>query len=141
MTNTLLIKDAMAMTSKSPLTQIESAVVCTKDKFYIVPKKSTGNFVIFNTVKRHSFFEGTTIEDGLKNLMDTVKSETELHETLSELLENNAQYIHDINAAPKKSIKGFLGKKTLTIRDGRTWTSFSPKGKEATKALVQFYDF
>lgn len=141
MSNSLLIENANAMTSKSPMTQIDSAVVCTKDKVFLFPKKSTGNFIILNTVKTHSFFEGKSIEEGLKDVISNSSNEIELQETLSNLLENNAQYIHDLNSATKKSIKGFLGRKTMHVRHGKSWISFTPRGKEATKALVGFYHF
>ena len=141
MSNSLLIDHGMALTSKSPMTHIESAVVCTKDKVYVFPKKSTGNFVILNTVKSHSFFEGKSVEEGLKKVISEASSDAELESTLSDLLENNEKYILDLNAATKKSIKGFLGKKTLMVRNGKSWTSFSPKGKEATKAMADFYSF
>jgi len=141
MDNVLLIENAHVMTSKSPLKQIQSAVVCTPDKVFVFPKKSMGHYVILHTVKTHSFFEGKSIEDGLKDVISSVSDVSELEEKLSNLLENNDQYIKDLNQAKKKHIKGFLGKKTMHIQSGMSWISFTPKGKEATKALVKFYDF
>lgn len=131
----------MAMTSKSPMTQTESSVVCMPNKFFIIPKKSTGTFVLFNTIKTHDFFRNMCIEEGLNKLINDAQSEGELEDNLNDLLENDSQYIHDLNVATKKSIKGFLGKKTLMVKNGKSWTSFSPKGKAATRLLVNFYQF
>jgi len=138
-TDCLLIEDAMSMHSKMPMKQIYSCVVCTKDKFYIVPTKSVGMFVIFNTIKNHAFFEGMTIPQGLNKMISETETAEELDTKLSELLENNENYIHTLADAKSVKIKGFLGKKTLTMRQGGTWASFSPKKKQAGKDLAAFY--
>ena len=137
----LLIEKAISQNSKSPVSHVECSAVCTKDKFFIVPKKTTGNFLVFNTIKNHSFFEGLSIEDGLKKMISEAESESALEDTLANLLENNPVFVRDLNTATKKSIKGFLGKKTMFAKHDKSWTSFSPKGKEATKALAAFYNF
>lgn len=138
-TDCLLIEESMTMHSKMPMKQIYSCVVCTKDKFFIIPTKSVGMFVLFNTIKNHAFFEGMTIPQGLKKLIAESESSTELENKLSELLENNEKYIYTLSDAKSIKIKGFLGKKTLTFRESGSWASFSPKKKDAGKELVAFY--
>lgn len=137
----LLIEDALAMNSKMPMKQIYSCVICTKDYFFIVPTKSIGVFVIFNTIKDHDFFKGLSIPEGLKRLANEAENVQELEDKLKELLENNENYIFDLSEAKSVKIKGFLGKKTLTYRKGMGYASFTPKKKDAGKALKEFYDF
>lgn len=141
MSNTLLIKEVQAMTSKSPLTQMQAAAVCTSNKFFIIPKKSTGMYLIFDVIKKHAFFEGMSIDEGLEKIVNDNPNATDLEAKLSELLENNEKYIYDINAATKKSVKGFLGKKTLTVRHGKSWGSITPKSKQDGKEMASFYNF
>ncbi|MCG8577068.1 MAG: hypothetical protein MI810_19460 [Flavobacteriales bacterium] len=137
----LLIEDAMAMNSKMPMKQIYSCVVCTKDHFFIVPTKSIGMFVLFNTIKNHAFFEGLSIPEGLRKIVKETESVDELEDKLKDLLENDEKYIFAFADAKDHKIKGFLGKKTLTYRkDGMGWASFSPKSKADGKALVAFYE-
>ncbi len=136
----LLIKDAMAMNSKMPMKQIYSSIVCTRNYFFVIPTKSVGTFVIFNTVKDHSFFDGLSIPEGLSRMISETEEVVVLEDKLKELLENNESYIFDFSEAKKWNIKGFLGKKTLTFRKGMGWASFSPKSKAEGKLLAAFYD-
>lgn len=139
-TDYLLIEDALSMNSKMPLKQIYSCVVCTKDYFFVVPTKSIGTFVIFDTIKNHDFFNGLSIPEGLKRMANDAGDVGELEDKLKDLLENNENYIYDLNEAKSRKIKGFLGKKTLTYRKGMGWASFSPKTKADGKALAAFYE-
>lgn len=136
----LLIDDALAMNSKMPMKQIYSCIVCTKDYFFVVPTKTIGMFVIFDTIKNHAFFEGLSIPDGLKKMMSEIQSVTELEDKLKELLNNDEKYIYQLSEAKSLNIKSFLGKKTFMYRMPRSWSSFSPKKKAAGKELVAFYD-
>ncbi|UKN01221.1 hypothetical protein K6119_15940 [Paracrocinitomix mangrovi] len=135
----LLITDALAMNSKMPMKQIHSCIVCTPNYFFIVPTKTVGVFVIFDTIKNHSFFEGQTIPQGLKTLINNTEKLSDLENQMKEILNQDAKYIFDLSEATSKKIKGFLGKKTLQIREGKSWVSFSPKSKAEGKALAEFY--
>jgi hypothetical protein len=135
----LLIEEALGMNSKMPMKQIYSCVLCTKDYFFIVPTKTVGMFVIFDTIKNHSFFEGLSIQEGLKKMTQETESVSDLQDKMKELLNNDDKYIFDLNEAKSVKIKGFLGKKTLTYRLPRSWASFSPKSKAEGKALAEFY--
>lgn len=135
----LLIEDALAMNSKMPMKQIFSCVVCTKKFYFVVPTKTIGMFVIFDTIKNHAFFEGLSIPEGLKKLINEAASVSELENKLKELLQNDDKYIFDLSEAKSTKIKSFLGKKTYMYRKSKSWASFSPKTKADGKALVEFY--
>ena len=137
----LLVEEALAMNSKMPMKQIYSCIVCTKNYFFVIPTKSIGMFVIFNTIKNHAFFDGLSIYEGLKKLIKESENIEELESKISELLENNEKYIFKLEDATKLKISGFLGKKTLMFRKGKSWSSFSPKSKVGGKELVEFYNF
>ncbi|MBD3636670.1 MAG: hypothetical protein HUJ25_04955 [Crocinitomicaceae bacterium] len=136
----LLVEDALAMNSHMPMKQVHSCVVCTKNFYFVVPTKTVGMFVLFDTIKNHAFFEGLSIQDGLKKLISETSSVDELESKLKELLENNDKYIFDLSEAKSTKIKGFLGKKTFMYRRSKSWASFSPKTKAAGKLLADFYD-
>lgn len=136
----LLIEDALAMNSKMPMKQIHSCVLCTKTHFFIVPTKTIGMFVIFDTIKNHSFFDGLTIQEGIKKMIDEAENLEELTAKMSELLNGDEKYIYNIEEAKSAKIKSFLGKKTYMYRQPRSWASFSPKSKAEGKALVEYYE-
>jgi hypothetical protein len=135
----LLIENALTMHSKSPLTQIYSCVICTKNHFFVVPTKSVGTFVIFNTIKDHAFFQGMTILEGLKKLITETEKVEELEVKLSQILESNDNYVYMLSEAKSLKIKSFLGKKTFMYRKGKSWASFNPKSKDEGKAMATFY--
>lgn len=135
----LIIEDAMAMNSKMPMKQIYSCVVCTKDYFFVVPTKTVGMFVIFDTIKNHSHFEGLTIQEGLKKMRNESESAEDYENKLKDLLDNNDNYIFKLDEAKSTKVKGFLGKKTFMYRKPKSWSSFSPKSKAEGKALAEFY--
>ncbi len=137
----LFIEDALAMNSKMPMKQIYSCVMCTKDYFFVVPTKSIGMFVIFDTIKNHSHFDGLTIYEGLKKLQNEATDVKDLESKLKELLDNDEKYIYELAQATKLKISGFLGKKTLMYRKGKSWASFNPKSKAEGKKMAEFYPY
>lgn len=134
-----LVEDSIGMNSKMPMKQIYSSVVCTKNYFFVVPTKSIGTFILFNSIKEHSFFDGISIPEGLKKMINECEDVGQLEDKLKDLLENNDNYIFDLSEAKSKKIKSFLGKKTFMYRKGMGWASFSPKSKATGKLLVEFY--
>lgn len=138
----LLIEDAMSMTSKAPMKQIYSCVVCTNDYFFVVPTKSVGMYIIFDSIKNHSFFDGLSVLEGLKKLTKEAENVQALESQLIELLENDPKYVYKLSEAASNKIKGFLGKKTFMYRrpTKTSWGSFSPKSKAEGKALAAFYE-
>ncbi len=137
----LLVEEALAMNSKMPMKQIYSCIVCTKNHFFVIPTKSIGMFVIFNTIKNHAYFDGLSIFEGLKKMINEAENVEDLEAKIAELLEQDEKYIFKLEDATKLKISGFLGKKTLMFRKGKSWASFSPKSKAGGKELAAFYNF
>jgi hypothetical protein len=135
----LLITEALGINANSPLKRIISSVVCTKDYYFVVPTQSIGTFVIFDTIKNHSFFDGLSIPEGLKQMIDEATNVHELEDKIKVLLENNQNYIYKLSEAKGLKLKSFLGKKTMMYKRGFGWESFSPKSKDEGKLLVEFY--
>ncbi len=135
----LLITEALGINANSPLKRIISSVVCTKDYYFVVPTQSIGTFVIFDTIKNHSFFDGLSIPEGLKQMIAEATNVHELEDKIKALLENNQNYIYKLSEAKGLKLKSFLGKKTMMYKRGFGWGSFSPKSKDEGKLLVEFY--
>lgn len=135
----LIIEDALAMNSRMPMKQIHSCVLCTKNYYFVIPKKTIGVFVIFDTIKNHSHFEGLTIPEGIRKMMNESENIEELETKMSELLQNDDKYIFKLEDAKSTKIKSFLGKKTYMYRKPKSWSSFGPKSKDDGKALLDFY--
>jgi hypothetical protein len=135
----LLIEDALAMNSKMPMKQIYSCIVCTKNYFFVVPTKTIGMFVIFNTIKENALFENLSIQEGLKNLIEDADNVEAIESKLITLLEDDENYIFNLSEAKSTKIKSFLGKKTYMYRKPKSWSSFSPKSSKVGKSLVAFY--
>ena len=130
----------LMMNSKQPMQNVDVCLVSTKDYVFYIPKKSVGMFVVLNTIKTHQFFEGLTIEQGVRNLISKSESVADLEKSLTALLEDDEKYVHKI--ADKKSFKfrGFLGKHTLRMSTGGTnWSSVMANGKGLSKAFRTFH--
>ena len=135
----LLITEALGINANSPLNRIHSCIVCTKDYYFVVPTKSIGTFIIFDTIKNHSFFDGMSIQEGLKQMINDATDVHELEDKIKDLLENNENYIYKLSEAKGLKLKSFLGKKTMMYKRGFGWGNFSPKSKDEGKLLVEFY--
>lgn len=130
----------MMMNSKQPMQNVDVCLVSTKDYVFYVPKKSVGMFLILNTIKTHQLFDGVSIEEGVKKLIDKAESAQDLEKSMIALLEDDEKYVHKV--ADKKSFKfrGFLGKHTLRMSTGGTnWSSIMAKGKGASKEFRSFH--
>ncbi|MDG1330807.1 MAG: hypothetical protein P8P74_00645 [Crocinitomicaceae bacterium] len=130
----------MMMNSKQPMKNVDVCLVSTKDYVFYVPKKSVGMFVVLNTIKTHQYFEGVSIEQGVRNLIEKSESVEELHKSMIALLEDDDKYVHKI--ADKKSFKfkGFFGKHTVRMSTGGTnWSSVMANGKGNSKAFREFH--
>ena len=97
-------------------------------------------FVILNTIKTHQFFDGVTIEEGVKRLIEKSENTQDLEKSMTALLEDDEKYVHKI--ADKKSFKfrGFLGKHTLRMSTGgANWSSVMAQGKGNSKEFRAFH--
>ena len=136
----ILITEAIGINANSPLKKIFSSIVCTEDYYFVVPTKSIGTFVIFDTIKNHSFFDGLSIPEGLKKMINDTTDVHVLEDKIKDLLENQENYIYKLSEAKGLKLKSFLGKKTMMYKRGFGWGNFSPKSKDEGKLLVEFYD-
>ena len=130
----------LMLSSKQPLKNTDVCLVSTKDYVFYVPKKSVGMFVVLNTIKTHQFFEGVSIEQGVRNVIDKSESSEELEKSMIALLEDDEKYVHKI--ADKKSFKfqGFLGKHTLKMSTGgANRSSVLANGKGNSKLFRAFH--
>ena len=130
----------MMMNSKQPMQNLDVCLVSTKNHVFYVPKKSVGMFLVLNTIKTHQYFEGVTIEQGVRKLIDKSETVEELEKSLTALLEDDEKYVHNI--AEKKSFKfrGFLGKHTLRMSTGgANWSSVMAQGKGNSKLFRAFH--
>lgn len=130
----------LMMNSKQPMQNVDVCLVSTKNYVFYIPKKSVGMFVILNTIKTHQFFDGVSIVEGVRKLIDKAETVEELEKSLIALLEDDEKYVHKI--ADKKSFKfkGFLGKHTLRMSTGGTnWSSVMAQGKGNSKEFRAFH--
>lgn len=133
-------ESGLMMNSKQPMKNVDVCLVSTKDYVFYIPKKTVGMFVVLNTIKTHKFFDGVSIEQGVKSLIDQADSVQALESSLTALLEDDEKYVHKI--ADKKSFKfrGFLGKHTVRMSTGGTnWSSVMANGKGNSKEFRTFH--
>lgn len=136
----VIYDSGMMMNSKQPMQNVDVCLVSTKNYIFYVPKKSVGMFVILNTIKTHQFFDGVSIEEGVRKLIDKAETVEDLEKSMTALLEDDEKYVHKI--ADKKSFKfrGFLGKHTLRMSTGGTnWSSVMAQGKGNSKEFRAFH--
>lgn len=136
----LYYESGLMMNSKQPMKSVDTCCVATKDYIFFVPKKSVGMFVILNTITTHQYFDGVSITEGVRKLVDNASTVEELEKSMIALLENDEKYVHKI--ADKKSFKfrGFLGKHTLRMSTGgANWSSIMINGKGLSKEFRSFY--
>ena len=130
----------LMMNSKQPMKNVDVCLISTKDYVFYVPKKSVGMFVVLNTITTHQYFDGVSIEEGVKKIINHSNSAEELENSLIALLENDEKYVHKI--ADKKTFKfrGFFGKHTLRMSTGGTnWSSIMANGKGNSKLFRAFH--
>jgi len=132
-------ESGLMMNSKQPMKNTDVCLVSTKDYVFYVPKKSVGMFVVVNTIKTHQFFDGVTIEEGVKKVIENAASVEDLEKSMIALLEDDEKYVHKI--ADKKSFKfkGFLGKHTLRMATSGGWSSVMANGKGNSKEFRTFH--
>ncbi|MGB0915574.1 MAG: hypothetical protein ACPGVI_05845, partial [Crocinitomicaceae bacterium] len=81
-------ESGLMMNSKQPMKNVDVCLVSTKDYVFYIPKKTVGMFVVLNTIKTHKFFDGVSIEQGVKNLIDQADSVQALESSLTAACEN-----------------------------------------------------
>ncbi|MES2587818.1 MAG: hypothetical protein V4622_02490 [Bacteroidota bacterium] len=130
----------MVMNSKQPMKQVDVCVVGTKNYVFYVPKKTVGLYYLFNSIKTHQFFDGVSIEDGIKKLIAQSETAEDLEKSMIALVEDDEKCVHEIKLQKSFKFRGFLGKHTLRMSTGGlNWSSVSPMGKGKSKAMRTFY--
>lgn len=133
--------DSGVMNSKQPMKVLNATVVGTKNYVFIIPTKTVGFFLILDTIKNHSFFQGVSIPEGVKKLIENAHTVEDLEESLKALLEEDEKYVYFIPEWPSFKFKGFLGKHTLRLGKGGTgaWCSVTVNGKGNGKQFRAYY--
>lgn len=137
----LVIDRAEISTSKSPLSTFEVVLVCSKDKVFFFPKELNGDIKMSDAIKAGGYFVNNPVEEGLKNIISEASNDSELEETLTNLLKESEKYIINLNTAKRKSIKRLWFQRILYVKFERGWITISPKRKEAQKTMASFYRF
>ncbi len=133
--------NAFMTTMKAPMKQFQVSIIGTKDYIFLVPNKSMGFFVIVSTMKNHQYFDGATVQEGLKRLIDEAESIEGLENSLKALLEDDTKYIYDLNSLKRFKFGGFLGRQTLRMDVSKLHkTNVSPKKKKDSKEFRAFYE-
>ena len=133
-------KSATMLNSKQPMQNVDVCLVSTRNYVFYVPKKTVGTFVVLNTIKTHKFFEGVSIEDGVKNIISNSESVESLEKSLIALLEDDEKYVHRIEDKKSFKFKGFIGNHTLRMSTGgMNWSSVLPKGRGNSKGFRTFH--
>ena len=97
-------------------------------------------FVLLNTIKTHQYFEGVSIEEGVRNLISKAESVEGLEKSMIALLEDDEKYVHKISDKKSFKFKGFLGNHTLRMSTGGTnWSSVLAKKKANSKLFRTFH--
>ncbi|HLP12650.1 MAG TPA: hypothetical protein VK177_12010 [Flavobacteriales bacterium] len=131
---------SVLMNSSAPMKHCDACVIGTKNYIFFVPKQTVGIYAILTTWKNHKFFEGVSVEEGVKNFIASCSSIDQLEKGLIALLEDDPKYVHKLSDLKSFKFRGFLGKHTVRMSTGgMNWTSVSPKGKGTSKEMRSFY--
>ena len=135
----LLIEETIVITSSAPGKMFASTVVCFEDSFIIILRVPATTFYVDQHPVASYNFGDLSVEEGVKNIMDSCTSEDELKEKLMILINNN-EVCHIKFADYKKvKLKSVLGSKTLKpMNSAMSYVSFNVR-KEHAKALADFY--
>jgi hypothetical protein len=135
----LLIEETIIITSSAPGKMFISTVVCFEDSFIIILHVPAYTFHVNDHPVASYNFGDLSVQEGVKNIMDSCTSEDELKEKLMALINNN-EVCHIKFADYKKiKLKSMLGSKTLKpMNSAMSYVSFNVR-KAPAKALADFY--
>ena len=133
-------ESGLMLNSKQPMKNVDVCLVSTKNYIFYAPKKTVGLFFVLNTIKTHQYFDGVTIEQGVRKLIDNSETIEDLEKSMIALLEDDEKLVHKIDEKKTFKIRGFLGKHTLRMSTGGTnWSSVMPNGKGNSKEFRIFH--
>lgn len=137
--NVLLIEQTFVVYSLAPSDLCSSAVVCFPDSYIIVVKGASVPFRVDHDPVPGYNFPDNDVAAGLRNMINSAKSEDELKASLLELIGNNGACVVNFSDYKKVKVKGFLGAKTLKVsNNAMNYISFSAR-KDEGKLLAEFY--
>lgn len=134
--------ETFVATSKQPMKHSYATLVATKNKLFLVPTKTIGLFLILDTIKTHSFFQGVPISEGVRKIIASANTIEELEDSFSALLQDDPKYVYVLEEWPIFKFQSFLGKHTLRLAKGgfpASWTAIGVKGRALSKQFRTFY--
>jgi hypothetical protein len=139
-TDYVFYESGLMLNSKQPMKNVDVCLVSTKNYVFYVPKKTVGLFFVLNTIKTHQYFDGVTIEQGVRKLIDNSETIEGLEKSMIALLEDDEKLVHKIDEKKSFKIRGFFGKHTLRMSTGGTnWSSVTINGKGNGKEFRTFH--
>lgn len=132
-------ESGLMLNSKQPMKNVDVCLVSTKNYVFYVPKKTVGLFFVLNTIKTHQLFDGVSIEEGVRRIIDKAETVEALESSMTALLEDDEKLVHKIDEKKAFKFRGFLGKHTLRMSTGGTnWSSVMANGKGNSKEFRVF---
>lgn len=132
--------NAMMITSQAPMQRVDVCLVGTPSYIFALPKKSVGFYVVMNTIKTHQLFLGSSMEEGVKELIERAADVQDLENSLSNLLEHDDKYVYRVHGNLSFKFRGFLGRHTLRIGINKMrWSSFGATPSSESKRFRTFY--
>ena len=136
----VLCQKASFMNPKAPTSITSGICVGTKENLFYIPTQTVGFFPMLQTFKNHRFFDGVSVDDGMNNLINSASSVKELEESLTELLENNPKYVHNIPSYKTFVISGIFIKNNMRLIQSRfDYYACILKPKAVAKEFRDFY--
>lgn len=130
----------LMLNSKNTLKHVEVCIVSTHNYVFIIPKKSTGLYLVMTKITTHQFFDGVSTEEGLERLIADTTSVKELEKSMIELLDNDPQYVHLLADKSLVKFSSFLGNHSVRmVLDRWNWTGVTIKGKGNGKKFRAFH--
>lgn len=126
--------------SQSGFKRIDCCLLATPSKIFVIPTKSVGTYVLFNTIKTHQYFQGKDIDEGLREVINGCDSIEQLEKSISALLNHDEKYITPVQGNSSFRFSGFFGKQTLRIGITKMkWISFSCYKKADSVQFRKYY--
>lgn len=111
----VICENAGFMNAKAPTSITKGICVGTKTFLFYIPMQTIGFFPMLQTFKNHHLFEGVSVLEGTMKLITNSESVEQLEESLTELLENNERYVHNIASFNTFVISGLFIKNNLRL--------------------------
>lgn len=139
-TDFAICENASFMNAKAPTSITKGICVGTKTHLFYIPTQTVGFFPMLQTFRNHRLFEGVSVLEGTMKLINSAESVQQLEESLTELLENNGKYVHNIASFNTFVISGLFVKNNMRlIRSRFDFYACVLKPKAVAKEFRDFY--